>query len=108
MGRQLDVNAITHLVGDKVRDIFTAETTNIYLLDRPAGLIYEVYAYDRGYKTEFESAPMDEGLIAQIINSRQSIVIKSHEEALARGAVSTPGPDGAETQSYMGSIRSFN
>jgi hypothetical protein len=49
MTRELDVKTVTRLVGDKVRDIFQAEVTNIYLFDAQTNLIDSLYAYDRGY-----------------------------------------------------------
>jgi GAF domain-containing protein len=49
MAKQLDVETISRIVGDKVRDIFEAEATDILLYDRESGLIKVIYAYDRGY-----------------------------------------------------------
>ena len=103
MARQLDVETITRLVGDKVRDIFAAETTTIQLYDPKTNLIHAPYAYDRGY-VQPEPFAFGSGLTSIIIDSRQPLVFGTTEEMLARGGFFTPNvPETEErTQSYMG------
>ena len=44
MARQLDVDTITKIVGDKVREIFQAEMGDILLYNAGTGMIQEAYA----------------------------------------------------------------
>src|SRR6266542_1786208 len=44
MARRLDMDGIIRTVGDKVRDIFRAEVTEILLLDESTGMIQPVYS----------------------------------------------------------------
>ena len=44
MARNLDVQTVTHIVGDKVREIFQVEATDILLLDPQINLIHTLYS----------------------------------------------------------------
>ncbi len=98
MAKQLDVQTVTHLVGDKVREIFSAEATEILLLDRTANLIHVPYSYYRGYQ-EAESFPLGQGLTSRIIESRQPLVLNTLQDAVELGAIFTSDED--RTESYM-------
>jgi GAF domain-containing protein/DNA-binding response OmpR family regulator len=98
MAKQLDVQTVTHLVGDKVREIFSAEATEILLLDRTSNLIHVPYSYYRGYQ-EAESFPLGQGLTSRIIESRQPLVLNTLQEAVGLGALFTSDED--RTESYM-------
>ena len=99
MAKQLDVQTVTRIVGDKVREIFSAEATEILLLDRTSNLIHAPYSYYRGYQ-EVESFPLGQGLTSRIIESRQPLVLNTLQEAVELGALFTSDED--RTESYMG------
>jgi signal transduction histidine kinase/CheY-like chemotaxis protein len=86
MASQLDVETITRLVGDKVRDIFHAEVTSIYLLDRQTNMLHAIYSYDRGYVKSIPRPLDDNSITAQVILSRQPILAGTFEEIMSRGA----------------------
>ena len=104
MARQLDVDTITKIVGDKVREIFQAEMGDILLYDAGTGMIQEAYAYDRGDATFFAPFPLGQGLTSVVIRSRRPLVLGTHEEQVERGAIFPlePGPGEEFTQSHLG------
>jgi signal transduction histidine kinase/CheY-like chemotaxis protein len=86
MASQLDVDTITHLVGEKVREIFQAEVTAIGLYDAEAGLIQFKYDYDLGY-VDSEPLPFGQGVSSQVIRTRRPLIFGTDEEGMAAGAV---------------------
>ena len=74
MARQLDVDTIVKIVGDKVREIFQAEVVTILLYDAGAGMIQEAYAYDRGDVT-----------VATTLSARPGPDVDHHPVAAAAG-----------------------
>jgi signal transduction histidine kinase/CheY-like chemotaxis protein/uncharacterized protein YigA (DUF484 family) len=104
MAKQLDVETISRIVGDKVRDIFTAEVTSIRLFNSKTNLIKNAYRYDRGYIQEHPEFPLGTGLTSQVIESRKSLVIGNTEEGVESGAHFQPNAvgDDEDVESYMG------
>ncbi len=103
MARQLDVETIARIVGDKVRDIFSAEVTQIHLFDAQANLVRAIYAYDRGY-LQLDPHPMGRGLTSHIVETRAPLVLASLQESIALGAIlqDNAAGDGEIVESYMG------
>ena len=81
MARQLDVDTIVKIVGDKVREIFQAEGVTILLYDADAGMIQEAYAYDRGDVTARPPFPLGQGMTSTIIQSRRPLVSAAMRKA---------------------------
>jgi len=104
MARQLDVETITRIVGEKVRDIFQAEAVGILFYDSQAGMILPGYGYDRGREPFLAPFPLGRGLASVVILSRQPLVLGTLQEMEERGAIIVPSVAGDEeqTQSYMG------
>src|SRR5262249_27735229 len=69
MRQSLDVKTVTHIVGEKVRDIFKAEIVDINLLDPQTNLIRAQYMYcGREYDVSNEPAePLGEGILSHVI-----------------------------------------
>ncbi|MBC6952436.1 GAF domain-containing protein [candidate division KSB1 bacterium] len=86
MAKTLDVKTVTRIVGDKVRDIFKAEVTEILLLDPITQLIHVPYSYYRLYQ-EIESFPLGLGITSRVIQSRQPLVLNSLQEQADLGAI---------------------
>jgi signal transduction histidine kinase/DNA-binding response OmpR family regulator len=99
MVQWLDETEIIRTVGDKVRDIFTAEVTEILMLNESTNLIYSQYSYYRGYR-QFEPFALGEGLTSHIIQTRMPIIQDTSEEGVVMGAVIQTEED--ETESYVG------
>ncbi|MBM3134229.1 MAG: GAF domain-containing protein [Chloroflexi bacterium] len=104
MASQLDVDTIVKLVGDKVRDIFAAESASILLYAPLHGLIQVVYHYDRGYAPFPAPFPLGQGLASIVIQTRQPLVVGTYQEAVDLGALVAPNVPGDEepTESYLG------
>ena len=77
MGQSLDVKTVTHIVGEKVRDIFKAEIVDINLLEPQAALIRSYYNYC-GQENDVSNEPpweLGEGLTSQVIRELTTITL---------------------------------
>jgi GAF domain-containing protein len=99
MSKELDINTVTKIVGDKVREIFHTEVTEILLLDHEKGIIEIPYSYYNGYRT-FQPFQLGEGLTSKIINSRKPLLLNNIEDQIKQGAIIQSDED--KTESYMG------
>ncbi|WP_181177592.1 GAF domain-containing protein [Mesorhizobium sp. B4-1-1] len=99
MTKSLNVDTIIRLVGDKVREAFGTEVSEILLHDSQSGLVRVPYAYYRGYKT-IEPFPMGIGLTSEIISTGKPLVFRTLEEGKTRGAYFPDEDD--RTSSYIG------
>ena len=99
MSKQLDILTVTKIVGDKVREIFQTEVTEILLLDHETGIINLPYSYYNGYRT-YEPFKLGEGMTSKVINSRKPLLFHTLEEQINNGALIQTEED--KTESYMG------
>jgi len=93
MAKTLDVKTLTRLVGDKMREIFQANSAMIMLLDRQTNLIHVPYEYDEsegGYIDYVEPFPLGTGLSSKVITSGQPLLLGTLEEEIANGAYFPP------------------
>ncbi len=93
MAKTLDVKTVTHIVGDKVRDIFNAEAVSISFLDSQTNLIHSAYEFDKGeggYVDYIEPFPLGKGVSSKVILSRQPLNIGTSEEQVIHGAYLPP------------------
>ncbi len=108
MSKQLDVTTVTKIVGDKVREIFNAEVTEILLLNSNTNMITVPYSYYNGYET-VEPFPLGSGLTSKVINSRKSLLLSNYEEQLKHGAIIDDNIGEADiTETYLGVPIMFN
>ena len=98
MAKTLDVKTVTRIVGDKVRDIFKAEVSEILLLDPATNLIHVPYSFYREYR-EIEAFPFGEGLTSKVIKSRKPLLILDRQQGIDLGAQVISDQD--KTESYM-------
>ena len=99
MAKTLDVKTVTRIVGDKIRDIFHAEVTEILLLDSKSTLIHVPYAFARDYQ-EVEPFRLGEGLTSKVIQLRQPLLIGTFTQGIEMGALAFIEED--KTESYLG------
>lgn len=99
MTKELDINTVTKIVGDKVRDIFCAEITEILLLDHESNIIECQYSFYNGYQT-FEPFKLGKGLTSKIIHSRKPLILNTIDEQIKNGAIIQSEED--KSESYMG------
>ncbi|HET8707741.1 MAG TPA: GAF domain-containing protein, partial [Pseudomonadales bacterium] len=109
MAKTLDVRTVTHIVGDKLRDIFNVEVVSIRLFDEQSQMIHSAYTYDKeegGYVEYLQPFQLGKGLTSRIIQTRQSLLLGSIDEQRANGAYFSPEQlaqsTGTWTQSWLG------
>ncbi len=103
--KQLDFQAIIDLVGDKIGEIFAADSTSICLFDRDANLLNFPYSVERGHHLDPEPRLLGSGLTSRVIETRGSVVFGTQETADELGALWVPVPDHPDeqfVQSYLG------
>jgi GAF domain-containing protein/CheY-like chemotaxis protein/anti-sigma regulatory factor (Ser/Thr protein kinase) len=96
MSQQLDVKTITRIVGDKVRELFDLEVTEILLHDPVTNMIRQEYVYDRGYK-DWAPFPFGEGLTSRILRTREPLMLNTYEEQIQAGALYLEGEERSES-----------
>ncbi|MCX6081918.1 MAG: GAF domain-containing protein [Chloroflexi bacterium] len=99
MAKTLDVKTVTRIVGDKVRDIFGAEVTEILLRDANSNFIHVPYAFAKDYQ-DVEPFAMGDGLTSKVILSGKPLVLDTFEQGVELGALTPTDED--KTESYMG------
>ncbi|BCG70639.1 hypothetical protein MesoLj113a_17970 [Mesorhizobium sp. 113-1-2] len=99
MTKSLNVDTVIRLVGDKVREAFGTEVSEILLHDSQSGMVRVPYAYYRGYK-KIEPFPLGIGLTSEIISTGRPLVFSTMEEGKRRGAYFPFEED--RTSSYIG------
>lgn len=109
MAKTLDIKTMTHIVGDKMREIFDTDSVLIMLLDRHTNLIHVPYEYDKnegGYIDYVEPFPLGTGLSSKVITSGQPLMLGALEEEIANGAYFPPEikeqGSGFFSQSWLG------
>ena len=73
LAAQLDFQAITELVGERVRGLFEANSIFIALYDEPNGTISFPYEVEEGARYHSEPMQLGEGLTSIVIQSRQPL-----------------------------------
>ncbi len=103
MSKNLDVPTVVRIVGDKVRDIFSADVTMINLAEVEKNKSRLVYAYDKGYLEEMVFS-LDEGLNARVVKTRQPLLLGTGAESDALSSVQLDDAEGNEdqTESWLG------
>jgi signal transduction histidine kinase/DNA-binding response OmpR family regulator len=109
MSKTLDLKTVTHIVGDKVREIFGTDSALIMLLDQETNLIHTYYEYDEnegGYIDYVEPFPLGTGLASKVISTRQPLLLGTLEEEITHGAYFPPEiieqGSGLFSQSWLG------
>ncbi|HEY3476582.1 MAG TPA: GAF domain-containing protein, partial [Anaerolineales bacterium] len=93
LASKLDMQSIYTLVGDKIREIFRADTTYITMYNPEEEHVTSVYYVEKGQHTDIEPLPFGRGLYTPVIRSRQPVLANTHEEQAKLGAISIPSPD---------------
>ncbi len=101
----LDVKTLTYNVGDKVREIFSAEIVDILMYNSNTNIVHLAYSYFERY---FENEPPWElsegGLTSKIILSRRPLLLNTAEEISEAGAEAyvTSTDESEDVRSYLG------
>jgi PAS domain S-box-containing protein len=109
MSKTLDLKTVTRIVGDKLREIFDADSVIIMLLDDQTNLIHVPYEFDTnegGYIDFVEPFPLGTGLASKVISTGQPLMLGTLEEEIAHGAYFPPElveqGSGVLSQSWLG------
>jgi PAS domain S-box-containing protein len=105
--KQLEFQAVIDLVGDKIGEIFSADTTYIALYDPKTGMGHMRYYVDRGQRKLFEPIPLDDstGLTGHIIRTREALLLGTSEETEEYDVIRIPSTDDQEddlNESFLG------
>ena len=85
LAARLDMQAMYDLVGEKIREIFDAQSVDISILDPTDGLLHFPYSIEKGVR--YEDEPMRViGFRRQVLESRMPLLINRDVERLAEAA----------------------
>jgi GAF domain-containing protein len=94
LAAELHFQAIVDLVGDKLRQVFSAPDLVVTWYDEKAGLLHYLYAYEHGKRLTIGPQPPNPGGNFETTSrTRQPIVLNTAAEYLRTGQVAIPGTD---------------
>ncbi|TAH48927.1 MAG: GAF domain-containing protein [Chloroflexota bacterium] len=96
LASKLDMQGIYDLVGDKIREIFDAQTVVIYTYDPLTDLKHTRYAIERGNRLELAPAPPG-GISRRLIRTGQALLFRTKQEYAQSGAVTHPGSEASQS-----------
>ncbi|MCK6583388.1 MAG: GAF domain-containing protein, partial [Anaerolineales bacterium] len=105
LASKLHMQSIYELVGEKIREIFNADSNYIGLYDQKSELVHAQYAVDRGVRLEFDKPfQMGQGFYTHVIRSRKPLIVNTLDHGAQLGGIPTPRPDTGEdlNESYLG------
>ena len=104
LASKLDYQSIIKLVGEKVGEVFAADTTYIAQFDAQTQLFHFPYYVDKGVQLIQRELPLGRGLTSAIFNSHQPLLLGTGEEQVKHGGVSDAYQDGLvdRNQTYLG------
>jgi GAF domain-containing protein len=104
LSAKLDLQGIYNSVGDKIREIFKADTTFISLHDEENNQLVAPYYTDRDKPNVIRTRPYGSGLTELIIETGEPLMFKTAEEQEKAGAfnIASPGADKDLNESFLG------
>jgi GAF domain-containing protein/DNA-binding response OmpR family regulator len=109
LASKLDMQAIYDLVGDKVQEIFKADTTFISTYHPAEEVVISRYYVERDQSDRhlhlgFDPFPMERGLYSHVIKSRQPLLIGTAAEQKTYDPFQIPSPHSEKdlNESYLG------
>lgn len=81
--RELDMQAIYDLVGEKIREVFDAKVMDIVTYDSTTGMIEDKYSYEKGDRTKVPPRVIS-GFRKHVVDTRQPFVIRDNAEELSK------------------------
>ncbi len=80
--REMDIQGIYYLVGEKIREIFDAQVIDIVTYDKKTNLIDDKYAYEKGDRTLLEPRE-PKGFRKHIIKTGEQLVINENADEIS-------------------------
>ena len=105
LASKLEMRAIYELVGEKIREIFHADTTYINTYDKEAQSVYSQFYVDKRQRIiRAAPLPFGEGLYSRVIQARKPLLLGTTQQQLQFGVTSAASPDSEQdlNQSYLG------
>ena len=99
LARQLEFEAITELVGERVRELFHARSISIAMYDEPTGMVSWPYEMEEGQRLHNPPFALGMGLTSKVIQERRAIRAGSQATLAQLGAINLGG---AVTESWLG------
>jgi PAS domain S-box-containing protein len=102
---RLGLQGIVDLIGEKLGEVFAADTTSVALYDEERDWLSNVYYVDRDLRIPWPDQPASRpSLGALVMDSRKPLLIGTCEESLKLGGllVPPPGEEEDKNESYMG------
>jgi GAF domain-containing protein/DNA-binding response OmpR family regulator len=98
LAKQLDFEAITELVGERLHSIFPESDLYVALLDADAGRITFPYEIAAGERYRSDPIPLGQGLTSKVLETRQPLLIRTQSEGTAAGMLAI----GPTSESWLG------
>jgi GAF domain-containing protein/DNA-binding response OmpR family regulator/tetratricopeptide (TPR) repeat protein len=105
LAQKLDLQAIVDLVGDKLREVFEADTVSVGMYDAERDWAYNRYYVDSGERIPFPDGIINRpSLSAHMIDTREPLLLGTTEEAEKLGSVRMirAGEDDDQNETFMG------
>jgi PAS domain S-box-containing protein len=83
LARELEMQAIYEVVGDKIQEIFDAQGTAIAVVDESTGLASFPYLLERGERLHPEPRPLGSGFTRHVLDTREPVMINEDVAAEA-------------------------
>src|SRR5204863_516753 len=75
LAENLEMRAMYELVGDRIQEIFDAQTVDIGVLDRDSGLLHFPFSVERGVRYPEEAGPAGRGVGGHVMKTREPLLI---------------------------------
>lgn len=104
LAAKLEMQAIYDAVGDKIREIFKAETTFIAFYDIENNKVIAPYYTDKDAQNLIFSRPYGKGLFEVVIESGKPLLLHTSKEQNEAGSFTIASPDSSEdlNESFLG------
>jgi GAF domain-containing protein/DNA-binding response OmpR family regulator len=105
LARKLDLQEIVDLVGEKIGEIFAADTVSVGMYDSDRDWAFNLYYVDRGQRISLEDGPAPRpSLTAIVIDTHEPLLVGTSEEMTKLGAVkiSREGEENDRNEAYLG------
>ena len=105
LARKLDLQEIVDLVGEKIGEIFAADTVAVGMYDAEQDTAFNMYYVDRGQRIAITAGPAPRpSLTAVVIDTREPLLIGTSEEGIRLGAlrIAREGEEKDKNESYLG------
>ena len=105
LARKLDFQEIIDLVGEKIGEIFAADTVSVGMYDTGRDWVFNTYYVDRGQKITIAEGPAPRpSLTTMVIDDLKPLLIGTVEESEKLGALRIPreGERTDQNKSYLG------